>query len=124
VKPSSSALPPPLLRRPLIPSDSPPRDFLDYTRDSDSESERGPDDPLPGPSTPPHQSTSIRMSAAPKSSQTKEFDTVPETTNLSYEQRPTRTKKLVQCYSEHGFARLVADPQSYKEAMASLDSDA
>jgi len=54
VKPSSSALPPPPLRCTLVPPDTPPRDFLDYTQDSDSESERDPPDPLPGPSTPPH----------------------------------------------------------------------
>jgi len=88
VKPSSSAPPPPLLRRTLVPPESPPRDFLDYTRDSNSESERGPDNPLPGASTPPHQSTSTRTPVAPKSSQTKDFDTVPETPKLSYEQRP------------------------------------
>jgi len=92
VKPSSSALPLPLLRRTLVPPESPPRDFLDYTRDSESESERGTDDPLPGPSTLLYQSTSTRTPAAGKSSQTKEFDTVPETPKLSYEQRPTRTE--------------------------------
>jgi len=123
VKPSSSALPPLPLRRTLVPPESPPRDSLDYTRDSDSKSERGLDDPLPDPSTPLHQSTSTRTPVASKSSQTKEFDTVPETPKLSYEQRPTRTMKPVQHYSKYGFARLVAEPQSYKETMASLDSD-
>jgi len=124
VKPSSSAPPRSPLRCTLVPPESPPRDFLDYTHDSDSESERGPDDPLPGPSTPPHQSTSTRTPVAAKSSRTKEFDTVPETPKLSYEQRPKSDRKPVTRYSEHGFARLVAEPQSYKEAMASLDSDA
>jgi len=37
VKPSSSAPPPPPLRRTIVPPESSPRDFLDYTRDSDSE---------------------------------------------------------------------------------------
>jgi len=124
VKPSSSALPPPPLRRTLVPPQSPPREFLDYTQESDSESERALIDHQPDFSTPTHQSTSTRMPAAPKSSRTKEFDTVLETPKLSYKQRPTRTMKPVQHYSEHGFARLVAAPQSYKEAMTSLDSDA
>jgi len=64
------------------------------------------------------------MPAAPKSSRTKEFDTVPETPKLSYEQRSKRDRKPITRYSEHGFARLVAGPQSYKEAIVSLDSDA
>jgi len=86
VKPSSSAPPPPPLCGTLATPESPPKDFLDYTRDSDSKSERDPDDLLPGPSTPPHQSTSTRMRAPPKSCRTKEFDTVSETAKLSYEQ--------------------------------------
>jgi len=124
VKPSSSALPPPTLRCTLVPPESPLRDCLDYTQESDSESERVLVDPQPDPSTPPYQSMSTRMPAAPKPSRTKEFDTVPETPKLSYEQRPTRTMKPVQRYSEHSFARLVAEYQSYKEAMISLHSDA
>jgi len=119
---SSAHLPPPPYRS-LAPLQSPPEDFLDYTHDYDCESERGPVDTLPGPSTPPHQSTSTRTPAAPKSSRTKEFDTVPETPKLSYEQRPKWDRKLVTRYSEHGFAQLVAEPQSYKEAIASLDPD-
>jgi len=64
------------------------------------------------------------MPATPKSSWTKEFDTVPKTPKLSYEQRPKRDRKPITTYSKHDFARLVAEPQSYKEPMASLDSDA
>ena len=80
------------------------KDFLGHTRDYDFESETGPVDPLPGPSTPPHQSTSTRTPAAPKLSLTKEFDTVPETPKLSYEQWPKWDYKPVTRYSEHGFA--------------------
>jgi len=120
---SSASLPPPP-RRTLTAPDPPPEDFLDYIQESDSESERAPVDPQAGPSTPPHQSTSTRTPAAPKSSRTTTFDTVPETPKLSYDQRPKRNRKQTQHYFEHGFARLVAEPQSYKEAMASLDSDA
>jgi len=120
----SSATLPPTPYRPLAPLEPAPEDFLDYTRDSDSESERSPVDPLPSPSTPPHQSISTRTLATPKSSLTKEFDTVSETPKLSYELRPKRDCKPVTRYSEHGFARLVTGPQSYKEAMASLDLDA
>jgi len=124
VKPLSSAPLPYPLRRTLAPPEPPNRDFLDYTQDFDSELERDPADPLPGPSTPPHQSTSTRTPAALRSSRTKEFDTVLKTPKLLYEQRPERDRKPVTRYSEHGFARLVAEPQSYKEAMAFLDSDA
>jgi len=122
VKSSSSAPSSLPLQRTLVPPVSAPRDFLNYTPDSDSESERDPDDPLPSPSTPHYQYTSTRAPAALKSSRTKEFDTVLETPKLSYEQRPTRTKKPGQCDSEHDFARLVAEPQSSKEAIVSLDS--
>jgi len=121
---SSSALLPPPLRRPLTPLEPLPEDFLDYTQDSDSELERGHIDLLPSLSTPPCQFTSTRTPAAPKLSLTKEFDTVPKTPKLSYEQWPKWDRKLVTRYKEHSFARLVAEPQFYKEAMASLDSDA
>jgi len=124
VKASSSARPPPPSRHTFATPESPSRDFLDYSWDSDSKSERGPDDSLPGPSTTPNQSTSSRTPAAPKLSWTKEFDTVPETPKLSFKQLPKQAPKPINRYSEHGFAQLVAEPQSHKEAMASLDSDA
>jgi len=111
VKFSTSQAPlPPTPCRPLTTIKSPHRDFLDYTQESDSESERGPDDSLPGPSPPPHQSTSTSTPAAPKSSRTIMFDMVPETSKLSYDQRSKRDRKQTQWYFEHGFARLVAEP--------------
>ena len=46
-----------------------------------------------------------------------------ETTNLDYKTYPTRERKQTQRYSEHGFAQLVVNPTTYKQAMASLDAD-
>jgi len=87
VKPSSFSAPlPPPPRQTLTAPEPPPEDFLDYIQESDSELERALADAQASPSTPPHQSISTRMPAAPKSSRTKEFDTVPETPKLFYEQ--------------------------------------
>ena len=110
---SSAALPPPP-RQPLAPLKPPSEHFSYYTRDSDSKSDRGPVDLLPGYSTPFHQSTSITMPAAYKSSRTKEFDTVHETLKLYYEQWPKWDCKPITRYSEHGFVRLVAEPNPIK----------
>jgi len=73
-----------------------------------SGSERDPDF-KPGPSKPSHQSTTT--------------PTVPKTPNLSQHPKQQNIKKP-NYYSEHGFVGLVAEPSTYKKAMASLDSDA
>src|SRR5437016_2774985 len=85
--------------------------------DEDSESERVPDAPIAGPSTPP-RSTSRATPSAHKSSRRKDFTEVPETPKLDYKTYPKRSKQGVDRYSESGWAHLVVEPNSYKEAMA------
>jgi len=91
--------------------------------DEDSESERVPGEPSVGASTPPRQ-ISTTTPSAPKSSRRKDFSEVPETPKLDYESYPKRSTKGPDCYSESGWARLVAEPNSYQEAVSSLDADA
>ena len=48
---------------------------------------------------------------------------VTETPKVDYQSYPKRDRKQTHRYSEDGFARLVVDPTTYKQAMASLDAD-
>ena len=111
---------------PLIAVPSPATNIQDYLEDSDDEleSERDfvPTNPIAGPSTPPHN-TSISTPSAPKTSKTTRFDEVLETPKIDYKSYAKRDCKQTQRYSENGFARLVVEPNTYKQAMASLDAD-
>ena len=111
---------------PLIEVPSPPANMQDYLEVGDDklESERDsvPPNPIAGPSTPPHH-TSTSMPSAPKSFKTARFDEVPETPKLDYKSHHKRERKQMLGYSEHGLARLVVEPTTYEQAMASLDAN-
>ena len=77
---------------------------------------------IAGPSTPP-RNTSTSTPSAPESSKTARWDEVLETPKVDYKSYPKRDCKQTQRYSEHAFARLVVEPTTYKQAMASLDAD-
>ena len=112
---------------PLIEVLSRPTNIQDYHEVSDdeleSERDSAPTNPIAGHSTPPRH-TSTSMPSATKSSKTARFDGVSETPKLAYKSYLKRDRKQTQGYSEHGFARLVVEPTTYKEAMASLDAHA
>ena len=105
---------------------SPLTDIQDYLEVSDDEleSERDsvPTNLICRPSTPP-RNTSASTPSARKSSNTAHFDVVPETPKLDYKSYPKRDRKQTPRYCKHGFARLVVEPTTYKQAMASLDAD-
>ena len=63
------------------------------------------------------------MPSGRKSYKTARFDNVAQTTKLDYKSHTKRDRKPTQRYSEYGFARLVVEPTTYKQAMASLDAD-
>ena len=91
--------------------------------DEDSEPERVPDEPSTGLITPSCQ-TSMTTPSAPKTSRLKHFYEVPETPKLDYKSYLKRSTKGPDHYSESGWARLVAEPDSYQEAMSSRDTNA
>ena len=99
------------------------QDYFEVS-DDELESERHsvPTNPIAGPSTPP-RNTSTSTPSAPKSSNTARFDEVPQTPKLDSKSYSKRDGKQTQRYTEHGFVRLVVEPTTYKQAMASLDAD-
>ena len=111
---------------PLIEVRSPATNMQDYLEVSDAELESERDsvstNPIAGPSTPTRY-TYTSTPSAPKSCKTARFYEVTETPKLEYKSYSNRDHKLTQRYSEHGFARLVVDPTTYQQAMASLDAD-
>ena len=110
----------------MIEVPSPATHIQDHLEVSDDELESNrdsaPTNPIAGPSTPP-RTTSTSTPSAPKSYKTARYDEVPETAKLAYELYTKRERKQTQRYYEHGFARLVVEPTTYKQAMASLDAD-
>ena len=98
----------------------------DYLPVSDDELESGRDSvtthPIAGPGTPP-RNTSTATSSAPKLSKTARFDEVPETPTLDYESYPQGEHAQTKPYSQHGFARHVAEPTAYEQPMAYLDAN-
>ena len=102
---------------PLIDVASPPTNILDYLQvfDIELESERDsvPTNPIGGPATPPGN-TSTSTPSSSKAYKTAGFDDVPEPPQLEYKSYTSRDRKHTQGYSEHGFARLVVEPNIYK----------
>ena len=98
----------------------------DYLEVSDDELESArdsvPTNPIAGPSTSPGNISTATPSAH-KSSKTTSDDDVTETPKLSYASHTKRDRKQSHAYSEHGFARLVVEPTTYKYVLAYLDAD-
>ncbi|MHB8545134.1 MAG: DDE-type integrase/transposase/recombinase, partial [Leptospirales bacterium] len=116
---------------PAISPPSPPENTEEYQSFSEDDYETERDTPTPtpsaGPSTPPRR-TSANTPAAPKTIRTKKPAELTDTPRLDYENYPQprmsqRQSKAPDRYSQSGWARLVAEPNSYREAMASPDSD-
>jgi hypothetical protein len=116
---------------PAISPPSPPENIKEYQFFSEDDYETERDTPTPTPSAPPStppRRTSANTPAAPKTTRTKRPSQLTDTPRLDYENYPqprmsTRQSKAPDRYSQSGWARLVAEPNSYREAMASPDSD-
>ena len=77
---------------------------------------------MAGTSTPP-RNTSVSMTSAPKSYKTAPCNEVPATPKLDYKSYLMRERKQTQRYGGHGFARLLVEPTTYREALAFPDGD-
>ena len=115
------SLHPPLIEVPSATSNI--QEYLEVSDDNlESEWDSVPNNPIPSLST-TAWNTSTSTTSAPKSSKTARVDEVPETPKLAYKSYPKKDRQHTQRYCEHGFASLVLEPTTYKQAMASLDAD-
>lgn len=110
----------------LIELTSAATNIQDYLEVSDDERELESDsvatNPVAGAAT-PHHNTSTSTASAPKSSKTAFFDEVPQSPKLNHDSYAKGERTQTRLYSEHKFARLVAEPTTYKQGLACPDVD-